>query len=198
MKTAARIIATALVLLSAVGLRAASTADQLTALANDSAFRLRVQSLAVQQAGIIYSEAPQTISAISQATASVITTSGAHGLTTGRVVTIIVTGSNSTPSLDGTQSVLVVDSTHLKTSVTVTSAGTTGGFNTPARQQFAAFIMANPGGAAQNIAAVLVNRTNLVAGTTTYNFASGHVTTDVTDGAMLSQLATDWNLLSGV
>jgi len=110
---------------------AASTADQLAALGNDLQFRLRIQSLLVQQAGVIYAE------------------------------------SGGTP-------------------------------NHAVRVAFAKQVLNNPGGIAQNVAAVIVNRTNLVAGNTTYNFASGHVVTDVTDAAIQSQLATDWDMLSGV
>lgn len=175
----------------------ASTAAQLTALATDAQFRARIQSLLVQVAGQVYSENPQAISAISQASPGVITCVG-HGLTIGKTVTINVSGSNSTPSIDGQQQVYVVDASHLKTTVPVTVAGTAGTFTVPARGAFAAYVLANPGGVAQNVAAVIVNRTNLVAGGTTYDFVGGHIVTDVADGGISSQLATDWNLLSGV
>ncbi len=49
-----------------------------------------------------------------------------------------------------------------------------------------------------NVAQVLVNRTNLVGSNITYNFTSGNVITDATDGAIASQIATDWNMLAGV
>lgn len=109
----------------------ASTADQLAALGNDPQFRLRIQSLLVQQAGVVYAE----------------------------------------------------------------SSGTT---NHPFRVAYAKQVLASPGTYAPNVAQVIVNRTNLVAGATTYNFATGHVETNVTDAAMSSQLATDWDMLSGV
>lgn len=175
----------------------ASTAAQLTALANDPQFRARVQSLLTQQAGVVYGEAPLTISAISLANPSVIA-AAAHGLTVGRTVTINVAGSNSTPSIDGPQQVYVVDASHLKTTVNVTVAGTAGTFVIPARATFALTVMSNPGSIAQTVAAVIVNRTNLVAGGTTYDFPNGHVVTDVADGGIQSQIATDWSMLSGV
>ncbi len=49
-----------------------------------------------------------------------------------------------------------------------------------------------------NVAQVLVNRTNLVGSTITYNFTSGNIVTDATDGAIASQITTDWNMLAGV
>lgn len=109
----------------------ASTADQLAKLGNDDQFRLRIQSLLVQQAGTVYAE----------------------------------------------------------------SSGTT---NHATRVAFAKLVLSNPGALAQNVAAVIVNRTNLVAGSTTFNFKSGHVETDASDAAISSQLATDWDMLSGV
>lgn len=109
----------------------ASTADQLAALGNDVQFRLRIQSLLVQQAGVVYAE------------------------------------SGGTP-------------------------------NHAIRVAYAKEVLKNAGGVAQNVAAVIVNRTNLVAGTTTWNFATGHPETNVADAAIQSQLATDWDMLSGV
>jgi len=109
----------------------ASTADQLTALGNDSNFRFRLQSLLVQQAAVVYAEDPAT---------------------TNHVI----------------------------------------------RAGYAKNILANPAAQAQVVAMVIVNRTNLVAGNTTYDFATSHVHTDVTDAAISSQLASVWNMLSGV
>ena len=109
----------------------ASTAIQLAALANDSQFRLRIQSLLVQQAGTIYAE----------------------------------------------------------------SAGTP---NHALRVAYAKSVFANPAGQANVVATVISNRTNLIGGNTTYDFNAGHVVTDVTDAAISSQLATDWDMLSGV
>lgn len=68
--------------------------------------------------------------------------------------------------------------------------------NHAARKAFALKLLNTPG-VADQLADVLVSRTNLVAGTTTYDFANRAVLTDVTDAAILSQLATDWDMLSG-
>lgn len=68
--------------------------------------------------------APATISAISAANPTVITTSAASGLTTGEPVTI--TGSNSTPSVDGTWIVTVLSGTTFSIPIAVTVAGTAG------------------------------------------------------------------------
>jgi hypothetical protein len=66
------------------------------------------------------------------------------------------------------------------------------------RRTFAKQVLANPGTIAQNVAAVIANRTNLVAGTVTYDWNNGRPATDVTDAAIQSQIATDWNLLAGL
>ncbi len=67
------------------------------------------------------------ISAISVANPTVITTSGAHGLTTGNFTRI--TGSNSTPVVDGYHQVTVTDSTHFTIAVNVTVSGNAGKSN---------------------------------------------------------------------
>ncbi len=105
-----------------------STAAQLAALGNDSQFQYRVRSLILQEAAVIYGEAP------------------------------------ATPDT---------------------------------RRTFARNVLAN-NDVAQRLAVVIANRTNLVAGATSYDFTSGHVVTDVTDAAISSQIASDWNLLAGV
>lgn len=66
-----------------------------------------------------------------------------------------------------------------------------------ARVAFAFKIVQSPG-LADQFAAVIATRTNLVASTVSYNFADGQVQTDASDGAILSQIATDWNFLAGV
>jgi hypothetical protein len=53
-------------------------------------------------------------------------------------------------------------------------------------------------GGGQSIPGVLVNRANLVAGNTSYDFTTSHIKTDVTDAAIASQIATDWSMLAGV
>lgn len=64
------------------------------------------------------------ISAISLANPVQITTTGAHVLTTG--MQVIITGSNSSPSIDGTWTVTVIDTTNFTIPTTVNIVGTTG------------------------------------------------------------------------
>lgn len=175
----------------------ASTAAQLAALAGDPQFKRRILALFTQHAGVVYSEAPKTITAISLANPGVITCSG-HGLTVGATTSIVVNGTNSTPSLDGVQPVYVLSANTLRTSVNVTVAGTQGTFTVPARKDFAKYVMANTAGVEDNLVMTVANRTNVLAGTTTYDFPSGSIVTDVTDAAILSQLATDWSMMAGV
>ena len=66
----------------------------------------------------------ETITSINAGDPTVITTSSAHNLQTGRVITI--TGSNSTPSINGTFAVTVLTSDTFTIPVTVTVPGTTG------------------------------------------------------------------------
>src|ERR1700680_3209691 len=49
-----------------------------------------------------------------------------------------------------------------------------------------------------SIAMTVANRPNLIASTVSYNFTSGFVNTDATDAAIASQVATDWDMFSGV
>lgn len=65
------------------------------------------------------------------------------------------------------------------------------------RRTYAKNVFTNPGLYAENVANILANSTNLIAGTTTYDFDNGRVVTNVTDAAIASQLATIWNMLAG-
>lgn len=65
-----------------------------------------------------------TISAIDVSDPALITTTAAHGLVTGQSVTI--SGSNSTPVVDGTFAVTVISPTKFQVPVHVTVAGTAG------------------------------------------------------------------------
>jgi hypothetical protein len=67
--------------------------------------------------------APLTISAISVANPTVVTI-GAHDFVTGAGV--VIAGSNSTPSINGTWIVTVIDATHVSIPIAVTVAGTLG------------------------------------------------------------------------
>lgn len=75
-----------------------------------------------------------TISGNTAANPTVVTTSTAHGLTTGQTVTI--SGSNSTPSLNGPQVVTVLTTTTFSVPVNVSVAGTAGTLKMPKREIF--------------------------------------------------------------
>lgn len=64
------------------------------------------------------------------------------------------------------------------------------------RKAFAQTLLGTPT-KADTLADYIVSRTNLVAANTSYDFANRAVVSDVTDAAILSQLATDWDMLSG-
>ena len=74
------------------------------------------------------------------------------------------------------------------------SAGTTGH---AARAAYAVKLLQQPG-LADALVQVIVTRTNLVAGNITYDFNSRAVVTDVSDASILSQVASDWSMFSGV
>lgn len=69
--------------------------------------------------------------------------------------------------------------------------------NHTARANFASSLAKNPG-IADTLVPALVQRTNLVASTVTYDFNIGHVVSNVTDAAIRSQIATDWNYFAGI
>jgi hypothetical protein len=69
-----------------------------------------------------------TITGISVGNPTTVTTSAAHGLVTGTQVAI--SGSNSTPSIDGNKIATVTGSNTFTVAVNVTSAGTTGAWTT--------------------------------------------------------------------
>lgn len=66
-----------------------------------------------------------------------------------------------------------------------------------ARAAFAVKVLNNPGEAEQ-LAQVLVTRTNLSGSAITFDYAQGHHVTDATDAAILAQVASDWSMYSGV
>lgn len=108
----------------------AATTAQLVALAGDGAFRLRVRTLALQEAAVVYGEL---------------------GNTTGHASRVV----------------------------------------------YALKLLMSPA-LADQVADVMATRTNLVASVVTYDFDRRAVVTDATDAAILSQIASDWNMLSGV
>lgn len=77
--------------------------------------------------GINFQDTSGSITTIATGNPSVVTTSSAHGLETGNIVTI--GGSDSTPSLDGTQTITVLSDTTFSVPVNVTNAGTTGTYS---------------------------------------------------------------------
>jgi hypothetical protein len=71
---------------------------------------------------------PTVITGNTMANPTVVTTATPHGLQSGQ--TIVISGSNSTPSINGAQVVTVISSTTFSVPVNVTVAGTTGSFAT--------------------------------------------------------------------
>lgn len=69
--------------------------------------------------------------------------------------------------------------------------------NHTARANFASSIAKNPG-LADSLAPALVQRTNIVGSTVTYNFDAQRIETNATDAAIRSQINTDWNYFAGV
>lgn len=83
------------------------------------------RNLTDEEWALLTSAAPVTIATSSVADPTVITTSGAHGLTTGDVVTI-AGHSGSTPAINGRYIVTVLNSTTFTIPVAVTGGGTGG------------------------------------------------------------------------
>ena len=106
----------------------ASTAAQLAALGNDGQFQLRIRSLILQEATVVYGETSQT---------------------------------------------------------------------PDTRRTFAKQLLANTD-QAMRLALVIANTTNLIAGNVTYDWLNNLPVTDVTDAAIMSQIAAAWNMLAGV
>lgn len=81
----------------------------------------------------------------------------------------------------------------------LTEAGST--TNHAVRKAYALQVVANPDQATANLVGIFVFRTNPFASTTSVSFngvGGTQVTSTVSDAAMDSQLATDWDVLSGV
>jgi hypothetical protein len=69
--------------------------------------------------------------------------------------------------------------------------------NHAARETFARSVINSLTYAAQTVSAWLVERPNLLAFATTYDFTAGAVVTAATDADLESQLSTDWDVLAG-
>lgn len=108
----------------------AATTAQLIALAGDASFRLRVRTITLQEAAVVYGEL---------------------GSTTGHA----------------------------------------------ARVAYALKLLQSPG-LADQVADVMATRTNVILSNVTYDFDRRAVVTDASDAAILSQVASDWNMLAGV
>lgn len=65
------------------------------------------------------------------------------------------------------------------------------------RRALAQSIINNPTSMAFSLGPAICNATNLVAGTTSYNFDALAVETDVSDAAITSQIGAIWNVLAG-
>ena len=87
----------------------------------------------IATAGVVFSSAPAvagtgatggTITGNTVAAATVVTTAAAHGLVTGN--SVVITGSNSVPLINGTFTVTALSATTFSIPVTVTTAGTAG------------------------------------------------------------------------
>lgn len=67
-----------------------------------------------------------------------------------------------------------------------------------ARANYAKNVISSPRSYASVAAPVVVGGVNLLSGVTTTIEADGSVTTDCTDAALASQVATFWNQLAGI
>lgn len=98
--------------------------DDLRTAIEDLAVKLDAEPLSQSDFVTSIEEKTSTITNISVASNTIITTSAPHGLLTGRVV--LITSSNSTPSINGEYAVTVLSSTTFSIPKIVTIAGTTG------------------------------------------------------------------------
>lgn len=80
----------------------------------------------------------------------------------------------------------------------VVAAEAVGTANHAQRRVLAQQVITNPRATAANFALAVTNATNLVAANTLYDFTLGAATTDATDAAIRSQIASLWNTFSGV
>ena len=86
---------------------------------------LRITGNTIANPTVVTTDGPSlTISSNTAVTTTVVTTSTAHGLATDD--TVVITGSNSTPSLNGTYAVTVLSTTTFSVPVRITSAGSAG------------------------------------------------------------------------
>jgi hypothetical protein len=114
------------------------TAGKLDALATLSTFAVgTLLAVQVDDAPLLWRLRQLVITGATVAASSVVTTSTAHGLTSGQ--TAAIGGSNTTPTIDGNRVVTVLSSTTFTVPVTVTVAGTAG-YTTPAEDTAAGLV----------------------------------------------------------
>lgn len=66
------------------------------------------------------------------------------------------------------------------------------------RATYARTVLSNLDGQASVTASWIVNRTNLFAAATSYDFDQRATITDATDAAIQSQISSDWNVMAGI
>lgn len=74
----------------------------------------------------------------------------------------------------------------------------TGVLNHTQRKAYANQVLSNPAGFAVTMSPSFVMRTNVFAAATSYDFSMQEAVSAVSDASIQSQLATDWDTLSGV
>ena len=121
-----------------------------------------------------------TITGNTAANPTVVTTSGPHGLITGEYVTI--TGSNSTPTLNGTSQVTVTSATTFTVAVNVSVAGTTGAFtssiltvfvNEPVKAVYDTYLKIDASNTMYNFNSTTVSIVDTNGGLSGFNFNTG-------------------------
>lgn len=144
---------------------------------------LKVQELAISgldsQMYAISASPSVTILSNTAANPTVVTTSGPHGLVTGEYVTI--TGSNSTPTLNGTRQVTVTSATTFTVAVNVTVAGTAGAFtsaimtvfvNEPVKQIYDTYLKIDSSNTMYNFNSTTVSIVDSMGGLNGFNFTT--------------------------
>lgn len=128
---------------------------------------------------------PLTISGNTAANPSVVTTTTPHGLASG--MTITVSGSNSTPSLNGSQVVTVISPTTFSVPVNVSVAGTTGSIATsnitvmigePVKSVYTASIKVDASNTGYDYNQAVISIIDSKGALTGYNFATNQWVSD--------------------
>lgn len=128
---------------------------------------------------------PVVISSNTAANPSVVTTATPHGLSSGQ--TIVISGSNSTPSLNGSQVVTVTGASTFTVPVNVTVAGTAGSFATanvsvligePVNAVYTASIKVDASNTGYNFNQATIAIADSKGGTSGYNFNTAQSVSD--------------------